>query len=77
LSIQYKTPKDHPVQQDGYSSSQPLSTDRRLLKDARVNIWCKAALIVLPMGYTAIPLAIEIPNIVPVVGLVDDLALIE
>ena len=48
----------------------------RLLKDGRVNIWLKAALIVFPVIYAAIPLAIEIPDFVPLIGLVDDLALI-
>jgi Zn-dependent protease with chaperone function len=48
----------------------------RLLKDARVNIWLKVALIALPAIYAAIPLAIEIPDFIPVVGLIDDLALI-
>jgi len=48
----------------------------RLLKDARVSIWLKVAVILLPAVYAAIPLAIEIPDFVPVVGLVDDLVLL-
>lgn len=48
----------------------------QLLKDRRVNIWFKIGLVALPAIYAAIPLAIEIPDFIPVIGLLDDLALI-
>lgn len=46
-----------------------------LLKDSRVNIWLKVFLFALPVAYGIIPLAFEIPDFVPVIGLADDLVL--
>lgn len=48
----------------------------RLFKDQRVSRWLKVALVVLPILYALAPVAIEIPDYVPVVGLLDDLLLI-
>jgi len=47
----------------------------RLLMDKRVKIWLKLALIALPAIYAVVPFAIDIPDFIPVVGLVDDLML--
>ena len=48
----------------------------RLLRDNRVSLWPKVFLIFIPVGYALIPLGIEIPDFTPVVGLIDDLALL-
>lgn len=48
----------------------------RLLRDKRVNPWYKVFLILIPTGYALIPIGIEIPDFTPVVGLLDDLALL-
>jgi Zn-dependent protease with chaperone function len=48
----------------------------RLLKDRRVKTWLKVALIALPTAYAVIPFSVEIPDFIPLVGLLDDLLLI-
>lgn len=48
----------------------------RLLRDKRVNPWYKVFLILIPTGYALIPIGIEIPDFTPVVGLLDDMALL-
>jgi len=48
----------------------------RLLKDGRVNIYPKLLLVAFPIIYAAIPLAIEVPDFIPLIGLVDDFVLI-
>jgi len=48
----------------------------RLLRDNRVSSWLKVFLIFVPVGYALIPIGIEIPDFTPVVGLLDDMALL-
>lgn len=47
-----------------------------LLRDNRVSLWLKVFLIFIPVGYALIPIGIEIPDFTPVVGLLDDMALL-
>lgn len=48
----------------------------RLMKDSRVRIWYKVLFLAIPATYAAIPFAFEIPDLIPVVGLVDDVLLL-
>ncbi len=45
----------------------------RLLRDKRVKLWLKIGLLGIPVIYGIIPFGIEIPDFVPVVGLIDDI----
>jgi len=48
----------------------------RLMFDRRVSIWIKALIVGLPAVYAAIPMALEIPDYLPLVGLLDDVMLL-
>lgn len=47
----------------------------RLIRDKRVRFWLKFGLIVIPAIYAVIPLGFDIPDFIPLVGLIDDILL--
>jgi Zn-dependent protease with chaperone function len=48
----------------------------RLVKDTRVNLWLKITMIFIPLGYALIPFGFEIPDFLPLIGLLDDSAIL-
>ena len=48
----------------------------RLLLDKRIQFWRKAIMVFLPLVYALIPFAFEIPDFIPLVGMLDDVLLL-